>query len=446
MKRKTPEDMNVIRDLGDGLVLRHVTAADVGALVEYNTTVLGRRQAHFEAWMRDMMDGRHPVLSASDFTFVEDTRTGKIVSSLNLVRQTWSYAGLKLRVGRPEVVSTHPDYRQRGLVRAQFEVIHEWSRQRRDHLLAITGIPCFYRQFGYEMAIDIGEGRAGLISQIPALKRGGREPYRARPAAEDDLPFMLRVGKQAQQRYLLTCVRDAETLLYELKGRRKKSTVRMELRVIETDGGRPVGFLVHSKGLSGGRMNACLYELTPGLSWLSVTPSVLRYLKATGQTYARRQKAELTQFCFHLGAAHPVYEVIPEKLPITHKPYAWYVRVANLPAFLRRIRPVLEQRLADSPLPGHTGELKLNFSRDGLRMDFKKGRLAKVEPWAPGANHHEWGNAAFPGLTFLQLLFGYRTLDELRHIYPDCWARGDGVQALLAALFPKRPSHILQLA
>lgn len=438
--------MNVLRDLGDGLVLRRGAPADADALVEYNATVLGRSQAHFTAWMRDMTDGRHPALSANDFTFVEDTRTGKIVSSLNLVRQTWSYAGLKLRVGRPEMVSTHPDYRKRGLVRAQFEVIHEWSRQRRDHLLAITGIPCFYRQFGYEMAIDIGEGRAGLISQTSALKRGGKEPYRVRLAEEGDIPFMLKVGKQAQQRYLLTCVRDAETLLYELKGRRKKSTIRTELRVIETNRGRSVGLLVHSKGLSGGRMNACLYELIPGLSWLSVTPSVLRYLKATGQAYARRQKADLTEFCFHLGAAHPVYEVIPEKLPITHKPYAWYVRVANIPAFLRRIRPALEQRLADSPMPGHSGELRISFFRDGLRMAFKKGRLAKVEPWSPGAAQHEWGNAAFPDLTFLQLLFGYRTVDELRHICPDCWARGDGVQALLTALFPKRPSHILPLA
>jgi len=438
--------MDLSRDLGDGLILRRGTPADADALVQYNTTVLGRSQAHFEAWVRDMTDGRHPVLSASDFTLVEDTRTGKIVSSLNLVRQTWSYAGLKLRVGRPEMVSTHPDYRKRGLVRAQFGVIHEWSRQCRDHLMAITGIPCFYRQFGYEMAIDIGEGRAGLVSQIPALKRGGKEPYRVRPAEEGDLPFMLRVGKQAQQRYLLTSVRNAALLLYELRGRRKKSTARVELRIIETDRGRPIGLLVHSKALSGGRMNACLYELVPGLSWLSVTPSVVRYLKTTGQTYAKRQKAELTQFGFHLGAAHPVYDVIPEKLPITHKPYAWYVRVVDLPAFLRRIQAVLEQRLADSPLPGHTGELKLNFFRDGLRLDFRKGRLANIEPWFPGAEQHEWGDATFPGLTFLQLLFGYRTVDELRHISPDCSARGDGVQALLTALFPKRPSHILPLA
>ena len=33
-------------------------------------------------------------------------------------------------VGRPEAVGTRPEYRRRGLVRAQFEVIHAWSAER----------------------------------------------------------------------------------------------------------------------------------------------------------------------------------------------------------------------------------------------------------------------------------------------------------------------------
>jgi len=45
---------------------------------------------------------------------------------------------------------------------------------------------------------------------------------------------------------------------------------------------------------------------------------------------------------------------------------------------------------------------------------------------------------------FLQLLFGYRRLDELRHAFPDVWARDEAIP-LLRALFPSRRSLVLPI-
>ncbi|MFN2165031.1 MAG: GNAT family N-acetyltransferase, partial [Anaerolineae bacterium] len=127
-------------------------------------------------------------------------------------------------------------------------------------------------------------------------------------------------------------------------------------------------------------------------------------------------------------------------LPQMIRPYAWYLRVPDLPGFLRHIGPALEQRLATSPLSGHTGELKLSFYRDGLRMQFEAGKLVEVGPWQP--THTEGGDAGFPGLTLLHLVFGYRTMQELDEMLPDCWTANDGVRELLHVLFPKRPSDV----
>jgi hypothetical protein len=78
---------------------------------------------------------------------------------------------------------------------------------------------------------------------------------------------------------------------------------------------------------------------------------------------------------------------------------------------MQHIAVVLEQRLAQSILIGHTGEEKLSFYRDGLRLIFEQGRLKAIEPWQP----EQWAeDAAFPDLTFLQLLMGYRSLEELQ--------------------------------
>ena len=118
-------------------------------------------QQRVAAWTHDLLTRPHPTLRPDDFTIVEETATGRIVSSLNLIPQTWSYEGIEFGVGRPELVGTLPEFRNRGLVRLQFEEIHKWSAERGDMVQAITGIPYYYRLFGYEMALDLAGRRFG---------------------------------------------------------------------------------------------------------------------------------------------------------------------------------------------------------------------------------------------------------------------------------------------
>lgn len=51
-------------------------------------------------------------------------------------------------------------------------------------------------------------------------------------------------------------------------------------------------------------------------------------------------------------------------------------------------------------------------------------------------------DAAFSGLTFLNILFGRPSLDEVRAAFPDCYARDVRAAALIGALFRKRPSLV----
>jgi hypothetical protein len=120
------------------------------------------------------------------------------------------------------------------------------------------------------------------------------------------------------------------------------------------------------------------------------------------------------------------------------------LRVPDLPGFIRHIAPVLEQRLATSPLAGHSGEILLSFYRSGLRLAFEGGQVREAEPWQPTVE--KGGNAAFPDLTFLQLLVGYRSLSELRYAFADCWVGKDEARALLETLFPKKPSYVWPVA
>ena len=89
--------------------------------------------------------------------------------------------------------------------------------------------------------------------------------------------------------------------------------------------------------------------------------------------------------------------------------------------------------------------MRLTFYRDGLRLVFEQGCLVTVEAWQPAPQGHT-GEAGFPDLTFLQLLFGYRSLDELKYSFADCWTSNDTIHVLLNALFPRQPSDILPVA
>jgi len=439
----------IIRDLGDSLVLRYASMDDTEALAAFNSRIHSdagpdKPDERVGAWTRDLMAGQHPLFRPEDFTVVENTQTRQIVSTLNLISQTWAYAGIPFGVGRPELVGTLPEYRGRGLVRAQFEVIHRWSKERGELVQAITGIPFYYRQFGYEMCVNLEGGRMGFAPNVPALEEGQAEIFTLRPAAAEDIPFIQDVYDLGRRRSLLSAVWTEDLWRHELLEKSEKNINRMELRVIENQGGEPIGFLGHPGIVWGPTQMAVSYELKAGTSWWTVTPAVLRYLWNTGQAHAARDGGVCGAFGFWLGEAHPAYQAVANRLPRVRQPYAYYLRVADLSGFLCHVAPVLEARLASSICVGYSGDVKINFYRGGLWMKFVDGRLESCAAWQSSQDDHPV--AAFPGLTFLHLLFGYRTVEEIRYMFPDCWVNEDKAGPLLDALFPKQASNILVIS
>lgn len=433
----------ILRNLDGGLVMRQAIPEDADALASFNGSIHGDDPQDAQAvssWTRDLLTKPHPNFQPGDFLIVEDPAKGKIVSSLCTISQQWKYETIPFGVGRPELVGTDPEYRNRGLVRAQFEVIHEWSRQRGELVQVITGIPYYYRQYGYEMALDLSGGRAGYEPNLPVLEEGKEEKYRFRPAREADLPWLAEMYQRECSHSMVSAVRDLECLRYELLEQSNDNVNRVEMRVIETSDGQAIGYLVHPWYVWNTMQVASRYELVEGISYLEVTPAVIRYLWKTGIDNAKIRGKKLLSFGFWFGIDHPAYHAVPTRLVLKRDPYAFYIRVPDLPAFLRHIAPVLEKRISESSYAGHTGELKISFYRDGLRMVFENGALRSVEKWQPAIQKDE-GAAAFPNLTFLQLVFGYRSLDEIRHAFADCYANEEA-QVILGTLFPKKPSNV----
>ena len=55
-------------------------------------------------------------------------------------------------------------------------------------------------------------------------------------------------------------------------------------------------------------------------------------------------------------------------------------------------------------------------------------------------------DAMFPGLTVLQLLCGFRSVEDLEYAFPDCLMSSDKTRRLLNAMFPVEPSSLIGIA
>jgi hypothetical protein len=308
----------------------------------------------------------------------------------------------------------------------------------------VAGIDWYYRQFGYEYALQRTRG-GRLLAQLQADggDHGQAGPV-ARPATAGDLPFLGAAYRAGITCYQVSVERDLDHWRSDLDDQDPEHWYRQVLWVVEDNQGKPVGFLgysafFHHPDDTDAQLLVGALELAPGRVWTELGPPLLDRLRHVGAGLAAARGLPNPTVHLRLGDTHPAYDLTPGQTPDPIQGYVWYVRVADVAGFLRHVAPALEARLAASAVAGHSGPLALSFYRTGVRLRLEQGRVAAVEPWpSPG---QEEGDAWFPGHSFLQLLFGYRSLRELVHAFPDCVTRDPTIGALLEALFPKRPSY-----
>lgn len=440
------------RDLGNGLVLRWSTAEDIERIAALHGMVHRNKadeppNTNIMKVVRRLMNGDHPFMGVNDFGVIEDTsKEGKpVVACTCLWKHTWTYEGIPFGVGRPEMVATDPAYRNRGLIRALFEMVHERSEAEGDLIQAITGIAYFYRQFGYEYALELENRVAIPVALIPKAREGTPELFALREATGEDIPEIAafynrrRVGSIVSESVL------HQEWLYEIELWKEHPEMghAFNFHMIVDGAGQTVGFVTIDASRRDKELGVWLLEFAGGVNMQAAMPSVLRALHTHGlnMELSRADAPSLSEICFSLGTTHPIDGVLSNMFGRIAEPsYAWYVRVNDLPAFLKQIAPALEKRLAASTVAGYTGEIKLDFYRGGLRMVFEQGHLTIAEPWRVPL-YDAGANGGFPPLVFLQVLFGHRSIESLRQVFPDVWVNSE-IRLVLKALFPTRPSFV----
>jgi hypothetical protein len=297
----------------------------------------------------------------------------------------------------------------------------------------------------------MGTGLTVPFAAIPPLQTGASEPYLIRRATSDDIPLLRRLWDREQGSAAITTPLSVDYCRWAIDSMSAETLERWHPYIIVGASGRPVGYLRLKPGRWGPEATVDGMMVEDSVPLVTVLPSVLRGAQALAETTIaeQAQTPPASAVRFHLwNSDHPLHNALPGLVsvnvtyPYSAYPDLWYVRVPDLARFIRHAAPALERRLAASAQAGYTGDLTLDLYRGGLRLMFRDGHIAAVENWQRSV----WGegNAGCPPLVFLQLLFGYRSLHDLRTLYPDVWAAGDAA-AVLEALFPKRQASLIPL-
>ena len=121
----------------------------------------------------------------------------------------------------------------------------------------------------------------------------------------------------------------------------------------------------------------------------------------------------------------------------TNRPYAWQVKIIDLPSFISKIKPVLEERIENSEYTCLSKDITINFWKYAVKMKIEEGKIVSIER-AFGEKDRTIG---FNPYAFMKLALGYKSRMELEKMYPDFRVQGN-LEGLIDVMFPKQSSYI----
>jgi hypothetical protein len=436
-------DSRYCADLGGGFLIKWADAHTARAYGTLCDVVL-RRSADaplrtiYADTVAEWIDA-HPLVGTHDIAVVVDHHDVVIAGAI-LLRQQMDYAGVQLAVGRPEMVVCHPDFRNRGFIREIFRLLHAKSHARGDVVQAITGIPFFYRQFGYAYAIDFDQQCVVRFDTLHTQTPSSPEVLIRRARADEYETFVRLYDADRLNRGLL-CTTPFERRYFEHLCSRSSSLIVFDPLLITDVQDNPIGFLlVHRANYD---TNICVLGagVALGVSWQRILTPLMHALNGYRCNIAITNPAihELSGVNFVLDSMHPVYAQVQHGYVFTtQESYAWYVRVTDYARLFTMLTPLLETRVQQSSLDGYTGTVSISCYGSGVVLEWQGGRLSAVRNTRPPIMG-EGTDVCLPRDTFLMLLFGRKSWTDIRQWHHEAYASTDATP-LIEILFPKQPS------
>lgn len=299
-----------VGDLGNGLVCRWSTAADQPKIAQcmgkiYRNTPEEAYHPRAMDIARVLMAGDFPYMGPDDFALVEDTTVpgSPVVAYTCLWRLRWRYGDIPFGVGQPEMVATDAAYRNRGLVRALFAMVHARSEAEGHLVQAITGIPYFYRQFGYEFVLDLEGNCIVPVAAIPVKEGDAAEPFHLRLAVLDDVPQLMALYDRSRGESLVW--NDVPESFWRhhiaawddpfVQNDPLRTILHGRLYMVVTNDGAPAGYVRAAAKHWDEKFQVWGLHLGAPVNWQIAAPWLLRALRARRANSGHRRQCQATR-------------------------------------------------------------------------------------------------------------------------------------------------------
>lgn len=415
------------QEIGNGLVMRNACAEDLPSLLEHFSAVHGH--AILEE-LKALLE-HHPGFSWENSFIIARHETGEVISCVVLLQNRWSLAGITFPTVEMEAVGTLESYRNQGHMWRLNEEFEKRVAEIHPAFQAIAGIPCFYRNFGYEYAAKLGGGYPVAPGLVPKFSENEEEPLTFEQIGINSFEEFLRFRnkhlssepwRNTWHRDLLP--EDSSYLLFKPTSEEGDCF----LYYLVKDAGQTVGvfYLGHyESGIDIAELYLDSYELVD---------AVLRFALAKSEEWGG----------LPLRVAPPNQSQIREYIRMrssvdTIRRYAWYIKIPSISRFIRIIAPLLAARLKNTEFHSFSGELKITDYKNGYTLVFEEGKLRGLTD-NEDRNPRKYDLRMSRG-ALTRLLMGYQTFDDLALHEPDTICL-PAMRPLVRALFPLLAANV----
>jgi len=411
------------------------TDTEIDETVQFNVEIFGES---YGKMLRRFLENI-PGFESEMNSFIRDSDSGKIISSLVAFPCNWSYDGITIRNLELVFVGTSEAYRNRGFFSILYEYLDKLLNDGEYDISSVQGIPYFYRKYGYDLVIPESYLSPIVlpIGNIPPLKPEANPAFMdivVRTAEDDDIESLMTLFQETNQKLLVSCVRSKE--LWQIQERlRMELSWKFETLVLEKDGVVDGYFRLIQQGDEESKdlMDALSVNESSIRSYDSMMRA-LYYLKEMAQEKRIGLLKVPGNLYSNLGTIAQDYGGTRNLL------WKHQLRVPDLTRFLNRIHPVLEKRLKGTLFENLTKEIFLNTYRSCHRLNFVNGLLDPIQDIG-SQPPNTYGELRFPPDSFIRLMLGDYSISELKKQNVDFIIKR-GYETLLETLFPAKESFI----
>ncbi len=419
----------IIRHSREGHAIRRAGPSDLPQIAELHADAWGTDADGFVQRLEDLLVNPHPRFRGDEMTVVE--ADGRIVSAQHMTRHVWRYGTVSIPVAEIEMVATHPDFRHRGLVRSQTDVMERWASSDGIDLIVINGVPLVYSGLGFDLAFEKWGGPASVRPLWPYAPTPQRH-VTIRQASHADATLIAETYDRATSDLLVGYHRNAEDWAYALE-RSRKNPWHRDILVIES-AGVDVGF-VSMRLQDGHAPEVDAMELADGWTSPETTRAILGSIhEHTG--------SDIVRFGW-LGSHHPSRVASPGLFidDPSARQGAWYIKTRDPVSLMSSLTPALEARIRTSELAGCSESFALRIDGgDGIRIVIEGGHVT-VERWKPERLLD--GDVKIPRGMLTKVVFGAAAVSDFGPLFPYEVMASDRATRLMSVLFPTGRSWVL---